>query len=68
MTKVLENRLIEEFKKNAGEISNQIAAKQREQRQIDVEIKNVIEEEIRLAKIRAEKYHRCAAPNRSMAG
>ncbi len=53
--KVAKQQVIEEFKKNAGEISNQIAAKQREQRQIDVEIKNVIEEEIRLAKIRAEK-------------
>ncbi len=53
--KIAKQKVIEEFKKNAGEISNQIAAKQREQRQIDAEIKNVIEEEIRLAKIRAEK-------------
>ena len=53
--KVSKQKVIEEYKKNAGLISQQIAAKQREQKSIDSEIKNIIEEEIRLAKIRAEK-------------
>src|SRR5690606_15695939 len=47
--------VIEEFKKNAGLISQQIANKQKEQKEIDVEIQKIIEEEIRLARIRAEK-------------
>jgi septal ring factor EnvC (AmiA/AmiB activator) len=47
--------VIAEFKKNAGLISQQIANKQKEQKEIDVEIQRVIEEEIRLARIRAEK-------------
>lgn len=47
-------KVIEEYKKNAGQISQQITAKQSAQKQIDAEIKRVIEEEIRLAKIRAE--------------
>lgn len=46
--------VIEEYKKNAGEITSMIAAKQSEQRQIDAEIKRIIDEEIRLAKIREE--------------
>lgn len=53
--KIAKQKVIEDFKKNAGLISSQIAAKEKEQRQIDAEIKNIIEEEIRLAKIRAEK-------------
>src|SRR5690606_25010938 len=53
--KVSKQKVIEEYKKNAGLISQQISAKQREQKSIDSEIKNIIEEEIRLAKIRAEK-------------
>lgn len=53
--KIAKQKVIEEYKKNAGEITKMIAAKQREQKEIDSEIKNIIEEEIRLAKIRAEK-------------
>lgn len=48
-------KVIEEYKKNAGVIAQQIAEKQRQQKSIDGEIKRVIDEEIRLAKIRAEK-------------
>lgn len=47
-------KVIEEYKKNAGTISQEIANKQREQKTIDSEINKIIEEEIRLAKIRAE--------------
>ena len=47
-------KVIEEYKKNAGSISQEIANKQREQKTIDSEINKIIEEEIRLAKIRAE--------------
>lgn len=53
--KLAKQKVIEDFKKNAGVISQQIAAKQQEQRTIDAEINSIIEEEIRLAKIRAEK-------------
>lgn len=52
--KLAKQKVIEEYKKNAGEISNQIAAKQREQKAIDAEIRRIIDEEIRLAKIRQE--------------
>lgn len=48
-------KVIAEYKKNAGAIAEQIANKQREQKQIDTEINRIIEEEIRLARIRAEK-------------
>lgn len=48
-------KVIAEYKKNAGTIAEQIANKQREQKQIDAEINRIIEEEIRLARIRAEK-------------
>lgn len=48
-------KVIEEYKKNAGVIGQQIAEKQRQQKSIDGEIKRVIDEEIKLAKIRAEK-------------
>lgn len=47
--------VIAEYKKNAGVIAQKIANKQGEQKQIDAEIKRIIDEEIRLAKIRAEK-------------
>lgn len=49
------NRAIEEFKKNEGLIAAQIREKEAMQRQIDAQIKRIIEEEIRQAKIRAEK-------------
>lgn len=52
--KVAKQNVMEEFKKNAGTISNMIAEKQREQSSINTEIKRIIDEEIRLAKIRAE--------------
>lgn len=48
-------KVIEEYKKNAGVISQKIAEKQRQQKSIDAEIKRIIDEEIRLARIRAEK-------------
>src|SRR5690606_14009743 len=41
--KVSKQKVIEEYKKNAGLLSQQIAAKQREQKSIDSEIKNIIE-------------------------
>lgn len=52
--KALKQIVIDEYKKNAGDLTAQIANKQKEQKQIDVEIKKIIEEEIRLARIRAE--------------
>lgn len=53
--KAEKNRVIEEFKKNEGLIAAQINEKEAQQRQIDGQIKRIIEEEIRQAKIRAEK-------------
>lgn len=52
--KSAKEKVVEEYKKNAGQISQQIAEKQKEQRTINNEINKIIEEEIRLAKIRAE--------------
>ncbi|RLZ10523.1 murein hydrolase activator EnvC family protein [Faecalibacter macacae] len=48
-------KAVAEFKKNEGVIAADINAKQNQQRQIDGQIKAIIEEEIRQAKIRAEK-------------
>jgi murein hydrolase activator len=48
-------KVVEEFKKNEGLIASQIQESQSKQRQIDAQIKAIIEEEIRQAKIRAEK-------------
>ncbi|MBF0596836.1 murein hydrolase activator EnvC family protein [Faecalibacter rhinopitheci] len=48
-------RAVEEFKKNEGLIASEINAKEAAQRQVDGQIKAIIEEEIRQAKIRAEK-------------
>jgi len=53
--KTAKQKVVEEFQKNVGVISKQIANKQKEQKQIDSEINKIIEEEIRLARIRAEK-------------
>lgn len=55
MEKGAKQKVIEEYRKNAGEISQKIAEKQSQQKSIDAEIKRIIEEEIRLARIRAEK-------------
>src|SRR5690606_20923805 len=55
LEKAEKQKVIAEYKKNAGAIAEQIANKQREQKQIDTEINRIIEEEIRLARIRAEK-------------
>lgn len=52
--KIAKQNVIEEFKKNAGTISNLIAEKQREQKALNTEINRIIEEEIRLARIKAE--------------
>ena len=49
------NAAIEEFKKNEGLITAQIREKEALQRQIDSQIRRIIEEEIRLEKLRAEK-------------
>lgn len=49
------NQAIEEFKKNEGTIAAQIKEKENQQRLIADQIKKIIEEEVRLAKIRAEK-------------
>ena len=51
-------RAVEEFRKNEGVIASEINAKQAAQRQIDAQIKAIIEEEIRQAKLRAEKDKR----------
>lgn len=51
--KIVKQKVVEEFKKNAGEIAQQIKSKQIEQQTIDGEINKIIEEEIRLARIRA---------------
>lgn len=56
--KKAKQRAIDEYKKNAGSITQQIADKQREQKTIDNEINRIIEEEIRLARIRAENDKR----------
>ncbi|WP_230477361.1 murein hydrolase activator EnvC family protein [Faecalibacter bovis] len=48
-------KAVAEFKKNESVIAADINAKQNQQRQIDAQIKAIIEEEIRQAKIRAEK-------------
>ncbi len=46
---------VDEYRKNAGLITKQIADKKDEQRLINAEIDKIIEEEIRLARERAEK-------------
>ena len=51
-------KAVEEFRRNEGAIAAEINAKQAAQRQIDNQIKSIIEEEIRQAKIRAEKDKR----------
>ena len=51
-------KAVEEFRRNEGTIASEINAKQAAQRQIDNQIKSIIEEEIRQAKIRAEKDKR----------
>ena len=56
--RIVKQQAVEEFKKNEGTIAAEINAKQNQQRQIDAQIKAVIEEEIRQAKIRAEKDKR----------
>lgn len=52
--KQIKQKVVDEYKRNAGTISQQIAAKQSEQKHINTEINRIIEEEIKLAKIRAE--------------
>lgn len=56
--KKAKQRAVDEYKKNAGELTQQITAKQQEQKTIDSEINRIIEEEIRLARIRAENDRR----------
>lgn len=53
--RIEKEKAVEEFKKNEGVIAAEMNAKQNQQRQIDGQIKAIIEEEIRQAKIRAEK-------------
>ncbi len=52
--KKAKQKVIEEYKKNEGEIRRNITQKQSEQKIVNSEINRIIEEEIRLAKIRAE--------------
>lgn len=52
--KTAKEKVVEEYKKNAGVIAQQISDKQKEQRSVNNEINRIIEEEIKLAKIRAE--------------
>ena len=53
--RLTKEKAVEEFRKNEGVIAAEINAKESQQRQIDAQIKAIIEEEIRQAKIRAEK-------------
>lgn len=53
--RLAKEKAVEEFRKNEGVIAAEINAKAAQQRQIDAKIKEIIEEEIRQAKIRAEK-------------
>lgn len=53
--RLTKEKAVEEFHKNEGVIVAEINAKEAQQRQIDAQIKAIIEEEIRQAKIRAEK-------------
>lgn len=53
--RLTKEKAVEEFRKNEGVIAAEINAKEAQQRQIDAQIKAIIEEEIRQAKIRAEK-------------
>lgn len=52
--KIAKQKAVDEYKRNAGEITQQIVTKQQEQKTIDTEINRIIDEEIRLARIRAE--------------
>ena len=53
--RLTKEKAVEEFRKNEGVIAAEINAKEAQQRQIDGQIKAIIEEEIRQAKLRAEK-------------
>ena len=53
--RLTKEKAVEEFRKNEGVIIAEINAKEAQQRQIDGQIKSIIEEEIRQAKLRAEK-------------
>ncbi|WP_333660319.1 murein hydrolase activator EnvC family protein [Chishuiella changwenlii] len=53
--RLAKEKAVEEFHKNEGVIAAEINEKASQQRQIDAKIKEIIEEEIRQAKIRAEK-------------
>lgn len=65
--KTEKQKAVEEYKKNASEITQQILNKQKEQRAVDSQINKIIEEEIKLAKIRAENdkkaWNKAAAAN-----
>lgn len=56
--RLLKQKAVEEFKQNEGMIAGELKAKENAQHQIDAQIKAIIEEEIRQAKIRAEKDKR----------
>ena len=53
--RLTKEKAVEEFRKNEGVIAAEINAKEAKQHQIDAQIKAIIEEEIRQAKIRAER-------------
>ncbi|MDO5656099.1 MAG: peptidoglycan DD-metalloendopeptidase family protein [Flavobacteriaceae bacterium] len=49
-----QNSILVEYRKKEGEIRNEIAAKQAENRKLESEIQRIIEEEIRIAREKAE--------------
>lgn len=53
-----QNGILAEYRKNEGEIRKEIAAKQVESKRLDAEIQKIIEEEIRIAREKAEAERR----------
>lgn len=53
-----QNAILAEYRKNEGEIRKEIAAKQVESKRLDAEIQKIIEEEIRIAREKAEAERR----------
>lgn len=49
-----QNKILADYRKNEGEIRNEIAAKQVENKKLESEIQRIIEEEIRIAREKAE--------------
>lgn len=53
--KLQKEKLLEDFKKNEAKLIAQLEEKQRKSKQLENQIRNIIKEEIRLAKIKEEK-------------